>query len=279
MPDGSVINWDESLYLRIQVKKACLAQQAFATIDVGGIPQSVRQGLLSQFSAYRKRQRDTEGLDDDEYVNVVISVGYDIGGTQTVSPIFHGQVALVEPLSGPPNALIRATCYTNQVDRTKYTTGIAPATSTLRAFCIWAAQQMGLSADIQTSYDDMVIENPGRKVFVVNQLLLEIQRFDRQNIIAYIDDNTLIVRDTNKLLSPSEVYDIYRIIEQPSWSEWGVNFSMLFDNRVRLATGVHLHSVTNPSVNDSDLIVMQIEYVMASRSNEFTMKIETAPAA
>lgn len=279
MPDTSVITWTELMYLRVQVKKACLAQQAYSTIDVGGLTQSLRQGLLTQFSAYRKRQRDTEGLVDDQYVNVVISAGYSVDGVEAVAPIFHGQVALVEPISNPPNAIIRLTCYTNQIDRTKYITGVAPASTTLKSFCQWAADQMGVAVDVKTSYDNMVIENPGRKVFVVNQLLLEIQRFDRQNIIAYIDDNTLIVRDTNALLTAADVYNLSIFIGQPSWNEWGIDFTILFDPRVRLATGVQLASTTNPSVNEANLVVMQIEYTLASRSAEFIAKISTSPAA
>lgn len=275
---GDVVTLDENLYLRVKVTKYMFAVQSQAIIDVGGLSQDLRQQLMSQFTAYAKRQRDRGEVNDD-YINVDIQAGYiEATGQQRLTPIFHGQVVLCDITSGPPNMILRMTCYTNQIDKTK-DLEIAPDQLTFKAYCMWAAEKMGLNADVSTSMDDTIIYNPGRTVYTVAALVADIQRYDRQNIAAWIDDKTLFVRDTNKVVSPGTVIQVRQFVGVPSWTEWGIDFTTMFNAELRLARAVRLNSVLNPEVNRSDLIIGKIEYDLATRSDNFFMRVGCAPSA
>lgn len=219
---STTVELNEDLELNVRVRKATLSLQSKATVDVGGLSQSLRQGLLSQFTAYRKRLRDNAGISADDYIDVVVSAGYQLAdGTQTLTPIFHGQVTLVEPLGAPPDSTVRLTAYTNQVDRTTYVTNPPTSGITFKAFCQWSAQQMNLTLNMSTSIDDKIIYNPAAGTYIVAGLLPWIQSYDRQNIGAWIDDDTLYVRDIGKVISASGSYVYDTFVGPPMWTEWG----------------------------------------------------------
>lgn len=271
---------DEELYLSVRVKKATLSLQSKATIDVGGLSQSLRKGLLSQFTAFRKRLKDTEGVNADDYLDVVILAGYeDASGVQTISPIFHGQVVLVEPMGLPPDITVRITAYTNQVDRTTYVTEQPPSAVTFKAFCTWCAGKMNLTPNISTSIDNTIIYNPAARTYIVAGLLPWIQAYDRQSIAAWIDDDTLYVRDIGSVVNKDSVIRYDTFVGPPMWTEWGINFRTMFDSRLTLASAAKAISKTNPSIADYDLIVMQLEYDLSSRADPFCINVTTAPSA
>lgn len=275
---GDIVTLDENLYMRVKVTKQTFAIQSQAIIDVGGLSQDLRQQLMSQFTAYAKRQRDRGEVNDD-YINVDIQAGYiEATGQERLTPIFSGQVTLCDLTSAPPNMILRMTCYTNQIDKTR-DLEIAPDQLTFKAYCVWAAGQMGLNADVSTSIDDKIIYNPGRTVYTVAALVADIQRYDRQNVAAWIDDKTLFVRDTNKVVSPGTVIQVRQFVGVPSWVEWGIDFTTMFNAEIRLARAVRLNSKLNPSVNSADLIVCRLEYELATRSDQFYMRVGTAPSA
>lgn len=278
LPSGDVV-WDESLMLAVKVTKAALAIQSKATIDVGGLSQNSREALLTQFTAWAKRQREQGDTGDlDNFVDVEISAGYLDNGVSTLAPIFVGQVVLCEPLSGPPNVVVRVTCYTKQINRAQFLL-TAPERCTFKQYCEWAAQQMGLKAEVNTSIDETIVENPGRTIYSVAALLPDIQRYDRQNIAAFIDNDTMYVLDIGEVAKASTVVNVDQFVGTPLWSEWGVDFTTMFNPLIRLAHGVQLNSKLNPAVNQAALVVMKIEYNLQSRNNPFTMACETAPSA
>lgn len=271
---------NEDLYLAIRVKKAALSLQSKATIDVGGLSQSLRQGLITQFTAYRKRLKDNEGLNRDDYLDISIQAGYeDAAGVQTLTPVFHGQVTLVEPMGAPPDITVRITAYTNQVDRTTYVTEQPPSPVTFKAFCKWCADQMKITANVDTSIDDTQLYNPAARTYIVAGLLPWIQAYDRQNIAAWIDDDTLFVRDIGKVVNSSSVITYEQFVGAPLWTEWGVNFRIMFDQRMKLASAAKAKSKLNPSMSTLDLIVMQLEYDLNTRSDSFCINVTTAPSA
>ena len=278
LPSGDV-TWDESLSLNVRITKAALSIQAKATVDVGGLSQQSRQALLTQFTAYAKRQRENGDTGDAEnVVPIEISAGYQDGLLNTLAPIFHGQVTLCEPLSGPPNVVIRIAAFTQQIEKSKLL-AVAPDRLTFKQYCEWAAKQMGLKADVQTSMDEVVVENPGRTVYNVAALLPDIQRYDRQNIAAFVDDDTLFVLDIGKVAQASELVMIDQFVGTPIWTEWGVEFTTMFNPQLKLAHPIQLKSILNPSVNTAALIAMRLDYNLTSRQNAFTISVQSSPSA
>lgn len=278
--ESGAITLTEALSMNIRIKKATLSLQSRAVLEVFGLSQSLRQGLLTQFTAYKTRLKTSEGVNSDDYLNVTISAGYeDYQGNQTITPIFDGQIVLVEPNGAPPEMSVKITAYTNQVDRTTYVTGQPPSPITFKNFAIWCANQMGIGYNIDTSIDSKEIYNPAAGTYIVASLLPWLQAYDRQNIAAWIDNKTLFVRDINKVVNESSVIKYTNFVGSPMWTDWGVNFRIMFDSQISLASGVNITSKLNPSMSTSDLIVMQLEYDLTSRDDSFCINVSTAPSA
>lgn len=274
------ITLDENLNLRVRIRKAALAIQSKATIDVGGLSQSLRQGLLTQFTAFRKRLKEQSGVNKDDYLDVVIQAGYEeASGNKTLTPIFHGQITLVDPDSPPPDISVRITAFTNQVDRTTYVSTQPPSPISFKAFCTWCAGQMNVTPNVSTSIDNKTLYNPAARTYIVAGLLPWIQAYDRQNIAAWIDDDTLYVRDIGDVVTENQVVSYGTFVGSPMWTEWGIDFRIMFDARIKLASGCKVNSILNPTMSTSDLVVMQLEYDLSSRDDPFCVNVTTAPSA
>lgn len=279
-PSGQKMIWDETLDLRVRISKAALALQSSATFDVGLLSNQSRQDILSNFTAYAKRLRERgEANDPDNFVNVRVEAGHIVDGTGEPSPIFTGQIALSEIVSTSPNMMIRATAYTHQIDKSAWVQR-APNRMTFKAYAEWCAQQMGLRADVQTSIDDQIVDNPGATQYTISALLLDLQNYSRQTVAAFIDDGTLFVLDIGKVAAASSVVKVDQFVGSPPiWNEWGVEFACLFNNKIKLATPLEIVSKTNPAIRGTGHIAMKIDYDLTTRQDPFNMKVYTSPSA
>lgn len=280
IPDGNSYTLDERLMLRVRVKKAALSIQNKAVIEVGGMTEQVREFLLSNFTAFNKRLRE-QGMIEANYVNVTIQAGFAENGKENLYLVYKGQVVVSELSSPPPNITIRITCYTQQIDRTKFQTLPAPSPITFEEFCKYAAKQMGLGDNVivDTSINQQILINPGRTAYVVAALLPEIQNYARNSIAAYIDDDQLIVKDKDKILDRDNIQTIKEFLSPPTWNEWGADFSCMYSPDIRLAQGIKFQSVLNPSLNDTTFVILQLEYDLGSRDDVFSVTGSVAPAA
>ncbi len=281
MPGGPV-KLASDINLRIRIQKAALAIQNKATIEVVGLDTSTREQLLSQFTAWNQRQV-ASGQASQKWVDVEIKAGWD-GSTPTDSQppatVFKGQVVLCEPTSSPPNIGVRLTCFTKQLDRSSFVSSPAPDQTTYRGYVEWAAGQMGFGDKFicDTSFNDVVIQNPARSIFVTSAILVDIQDMYKPAVAAYIDDDMLIVKDRNKILNPSQIANISEFIGTPGWTEWGVSFTTLFDQSIRLARGATLKSVMNAGVNGT-YVILELDYNLTSRDGPFYVTATASPPA
>lgn len=290
LPNGDVII-DESLKVNIRIHKAALAIQNKATIDVVGLSTALRVQLLSQFTAWHKRQVET-GQASQDWINVQIEAGYassnsglvnssaGASSTNNTSIIFIGQIVLCEPTSAPPNIGVRITAYSRQIDKTTYISSPAPAQTTFYQYVQWAAQQMGFGSNFicDTSYNDVQILNPARSILTTGALLIDIQNMYRPDVAAFIDDNQLIVKDRTKIIDSSEISNVTQFIGTPMWTEWGVNFACLFDPTIKLAGAANITSIMNPGVNGT-YVILELEYDITSRDTPFYVRVGASPPA
>lgn len=282
MPSGDVV-LDESLSLHVRVFKAALAVQARATIDVVGMSQNLRQQLLTQFTAWNKRLVTT-GQASQNYIALTIEAGYKANSdfqAQSVV-IFKGEVVLVDPAGPPPNIATRITSFTRQVDRTQFISNPGPIQTTYKNYVLWAAQQMGFDSDhviCDTSQNDTVITNPASSIYVNSSLLIDIQDMYKGNVVAFVDDDMLIVKDRDKAINPSDVETINEFVGvPPTWNEWGVDFTTMFNPTIKLAGATAIVSKMNPGTNGT-YVIHTLEYDLASRGNPFYVKASGAPPA
>lgn len=280
LPTGNVV-LNESLDIRIKVKKDALAIQNSCTIDVFNLSQSLRTSLLSQFTAWNKRNVEAgrQGY-TAAYINCTIQAGYlnSSSVSNTTTTVFKGQIVLVAPVSGPPNIGVRIECYSQQLSKLEYITEPAPTQTTFKQYVAWAADQMGISFQCNTSYDNQIITNPSAQTMVVGALLVDIQNAYRPNVAAFIDNDVLYVKDINKVIDSSQVVTINEFIGTPMWTEWGVEYTSLFDPQIQLAGASTLNSKMNPSLNQT-FVNTSLEYDLCSRETPYYVKVTASPSA
>ncbi|USN16319.1 hypothetical protein PLUTO_00030 [Luteibacter phage vB_LflM-Pluto] len=286
LPSGEVV-LDQSLDLRVRVHKAALAIQSRATIEALGLTTSLREKLISQFTAWHKRQVET-GQATQDWINIQIEAGYENtettaaagSGTQTTAVIFVGQVVNCEPSSSPPNIGVRIVCYSRQIDKTAFISTPAPAQTTYYNYVKWAAEQMGFGNNFicETSFNDVVIENPARSIIVVGALLIDIQNMYRPAVAAFVDNNQLIVKDQASIINKGATSNLTEFVGTPFWTEWGVQFTVLFDSTLKLAQAAALTSKMNPGINNT-YVVTELDYDLASRTTPFYVTGNASPPA
>lgn len=284
LPNGDVV-LDESLALRVSIRKAALSIQNMATVEVMGMSTSLRVQLLSQFTAWHKRQVSTGQVPQD-WISIKIEAGYYKSGSSSAqassqaSTIFVGQVATVDPVSAPPNIGVRICCFTRQIDKTAYLTQMAPTNTTYYNLVAFAAKQMGFGSNFicQTSYNNKIITNAFRTIYTQGALLMGIQDLYRPNVAAFIDDDQLIVKDRNAIINPADIPQVTEFIGTPDWNEWGVSWQSLMDTSIKLAGAANLTSLMNPGINGK-YVITEIEYQLTSRDEPFYLKAMASPPA
>jgi hypothetical protein len=282
MPSG-MVTLDQTLDLRVRARKDALAIQSTCEITVADLSQNLREFLLSHFSAWNKRQYE-QGQATVPYIPVTVVAGYastsSNGTQQNTTTIFSGQVALCSPEGSLPNLATKITCYTQQLSKVNWITpNTFPASTTFKNYVTLAAQAMGLQLNCQTSHDDDTITNPGASIYNVGSLLIDIQGYYRPNVVAYVDNGTLFVRDASALITTANTVTISEFVNTPQWDEWGAEFETLFNPQLVLSCGAQLQSVLNPSLNDFAYVVYSLEYDLTSRDTPFYVKACGSPAA
>ena len=285
LPGGDVV-LDEGLMLRVSIQKAALAIQNSATVEVYGMTTSLRLKLISQFTAWHKRQVST-GQAPQDWIAVKIEAGYadaqSVSGgaaTSRTALVFVGHVVNVDPTAPPPNIGVRIKCYTRQIDKTAFLTQAAPTSTTYHNLVKFAAQQMGFGDNFvcNTSFNDRVVTNAFRTIYTQGALLLGIQDLYRPNVAAFIDNDKLIVKDRNAIIDPAAVANVTEFIGTPMWNEWGVSWQTLMDPTIQLAGAAQLTSLMNPGVN-GNYVITELRYQLSSREGPFYVTAMGSPPA
>jgi hypothetical protein len=283
MPQGP-ITLDETLDLKVKINKAALAAQQKCTITVSDLSASFRASLLSQFTLWNKRniEQGTAATTQQAFVPVQVQAGYQTANGNNLTTIFIGQISLANPLKSLPNMAVEITAFTYQLSKLQWVVQIppkAPATMTFKAYAQWVADKFGVQLNCSTSYDNNVITNPGATVQTVDALLLDVQNYYRPNVVAYIDNNVMYVRDVNKTVTSANTATLDEFIDMPLWTEWGVRFRCLFDPSIMLGGGAQLKSIMNPQLNQTAYVIFLLEYDLSSREDAFYVTTEAAPPA
>ena len=279
MPGGDVVLTNE-LHMRIRIRKASLALQNRATVEISNLTTTLREQLLSQFSAFQRNQREQGTAANYQWIPVLIEAGYTQGGVVKTSVIFKGQVVLVDPISGPPNISVRITCYTRQLDRTTFVSSTPPSNVTYEKYVEWAAQQMGFGKSFicDTSYNNLKVVNPSGSLLTQAAILLDIQDMYKPDVAAFVDDDFLYVKDRNRIVNVDNISNIKEFVGTPQWTQWGVEFTTLFDQSIRLAQAATLTSVMNPSLNGT-YVVMELAYDLDTREGPYYVTANGSPPA
>ncbi|HEM9000903.1 TPA: hypothetical protein U2T46_002977 [Burkholderia cenocepacia] len=282
---------DETLDISVRSHKDALSTQSKATIEVANLSKSVREKLLSNNNAYAKRKRQ-EGQLPGTAIDVEVKAGYaEPAGAgpvlnrqkgEPLSTVFTGQIALVDPIDGPPDTRVRITCYTRQIDKSAWIQRTPPSVGTYRDFVLYVNRELGLPSDpIVDSVlsEQQAPQNFMQSVIRKDALVATLAAVDSNRVTAYIDDDRLVFKDIFKVLDVENRPTLTEFIGMPMWSEWGVRFTHMFDASIKIGGGAILRSAMNPQVNGSDYVVASIDYDLTSRKGPFYVSASVMPAA
>lgn len=273
MPGGLLV-LDESLEMSIIVRKECLRAQTVCEINVVNLTTTMR-AKLTEFTAWNKRLAQT-GSEHLAYINVKVEAGYNEGGTITV---FTGQVVAARLTSPPPSLGVSIQCASRQIDKLK-DTPYPPPTDTFKQYVIWAAKEMGVAWDCQTSYDDAVTPGLFATAYTVDALLWALQSAFRPFVVAYVDNDRLVVRDLNKALDSERIVYLEEFIGAPLWTDYGATFRAMFDHRVHLGGLVNIASKLTPGLANAEAwLVYSIDYELTTREQPFYISCAVYPPA
>jgi hypothetical protein len=277
MDSGDVV-LDESLDLHVRIRKDALSIQNRCTIEVKNLTQTLRAQLLSQFTAYNLRHILTGETPQKNYAPVTVELGYATSNGPKTFPAFSGQVVMATMTSAPPSIGMSIECFANQELKLTFVT-TPPTRATFKQYCEWAGDQMGVSHVIcETQYNDRVIFRPSGSTEMVSALLVDIQTMFRPRVAAYIDNNVLVVKDLNKVVTKSSYVEVNEFIGVPIWTDYGVEFVSLVDPQILLDNVATLTSKMNPGINGK-YVIGSLEYDCASRQAPFYVKAGAAPPA
>ncbi len=276
--------FDETTEMNVSVTKDCLSMRPTATIELFNLTTAKRAQLFTQFTEWNLRMIQT-GLGDpppDNFLNSVkIEAGYVGKNGESVGVIYIGEIVTANLTSSPPSIGMQINCAARQIDRSKNSSAPDPK-MTFKQYVKWAAKEMGISnTDCETTHDNETVQGMFDSVHDVASLIWEIQAAYRPLVVAYIDNNVLTVRESNKpLRSETAIITVDEFIGVPSMTSYGVVFQSLFDQKIHLGGLVRLNSKMNPSIsNDTKWLVFKLEYTLSTRNTPFYLKADVYPAA
>ncbi len=281
MANGEKVVFGHTLAFIVKIHKDALSPQNRCTIDIYNLTKTRREQLLSQFTAWNKRNVNTTNIvkgrsgegtpnfQGNPYINVTIEAGY-IGtnGTNTTAVVFIGQVVEVTVARLPPDLGVSIECYTRQLDKLNRRTNRPPPNATFLEYAQWVGRQMDVPVVCETKVNDSKDWRHSAATQWVNNLIIDLQNSYMPDVVAFFENGTLIVRDLDRVITTAEIVEVDEFIGTPMYTEYGMQFKALFNPRITLVSAVRLKSLMNPSLN-GDYILQSIDYELASRDLAF----------
>lgn len=271
-----VIEYGEGFEVSFSASKNVFSYQNYGRVEIRNIKASVRAEMLSQFNQFRQRTLRTPFLPVD-----ILAGRESYGG----SACYMGNVIKCSLLP-PPDIGVVIEVATNQIDKTKWVTYWPKAPVTYGSLCRWAADQLDLVPEIHlpTELDNAPVRNfLGGNQGVLEALPVYIQRYYPDQVVAFIDDKSLVVKPIEEVVPSLGVVELgygtqLPFIGIPEWTEFGIKGKVLFTPSIRLGCGVKARSIMNPTI-DGDYVVGKLDYELTSRQTPFYVGFTAYPAA
>lgn len=246
------INWYEGLRIKASGTKYANPLQNECQVTIGGLKASVRDYLLSETSPYNSNRTPKR---------LIVEAGRISTG---LFRIFTGDILSAEP-GPPPEVEITLKAKTQSAQSGNIVAIAGAAISKLSGISRRVADEMKLGLDFQAL--DRNIGNfsfSGAAIKLVNQLQ------ETGNVRAFIDDESLIVKDYDKALSGRlKILNMNSgMVGIPKQTEKGVDVTFLIDSESLLGGMLRLESRFNKAIN-GDYVIDQLKFDIASHDDPF----------
>lgn len=250
---GERLQWYEGLRISAGGKKYANPLQNECQIAITGLNTETRDYLLTETSPYNKNK---------QVRRIYLEVGRINSG---LFSLFIGDIVSAE-IDSPPDVTVTLSAKTSHHCSGKIISSSGGAIQKLSEIALAIANDCGVKLDFQAT--DKNIAN----WYYCGSALHQIERLQESgNVKAFIDDDTLFVKDDDKALKSR-----FRILNMnsgmigiPKATESGLTVSHLIDSTSELGGMLRLDSKLNTSLN-GDYIIEQLEFKVASHDADFT---------
>jgi hypothetical protein len=246
------IQYYEGLRVKVNGTKYANPTQNDCTVVISGLATDTRNYILTETSPFN---------DNRTPKRIIVEVGRVSTG---LFKLFVGDIVSSEP-SAPPDLDITIKAKTQNAQAGNVIAGSGGANSRLSALSSKVASDLGLALDFQAQ--DKNIGNyahNGAALKQVNKLQ------EMGGVVAYIDDDRLVVKDAGKPLSGR-----VRILSKdtgmvgiPKATEKGVKVQFLIDPDTVLGGALRIQSKLNPALN-GDYLITQLAFDAQSHETPF----------
>lgn len=249
--NGQLVTFKD-LFITASGTKYANANQNECEVQIANLDTDTRNYLITATSPFNPNNTP---------VTFYLSAGRKSTG---LSQIYVGNIASSE-ISQPPDLKLTLKTVTGHDKRVKITVMTQPGNAKLSEITKQTAANLGVKSNFQAT--DKNISNysySGGSLDQVSAL------GSTGSVDAYIDDETLVVKDSNlpvrgEIINLSEdtgMIGIPQIIEQ------GIQVTYLLDNKTQLGSLISLTSLLNPGIN-GQYIIYKLGFNIATRERPF----------
>lgn len=250
--NGQTITYDQSFYIVATGTKYANPNLGECQVQIDNIDEKTRNFLLTETSPLKVPRSPKL---------VTLDVGRESYGTFR---LFQGDVLASAPTQPPDigltlRSLTLGFMLGNPVILTQ------PATSNLSVISGQVAAQLGVTLDFRAT--DKQIDSYS----FTGGALKQIQKLeDAGNVLAFIDNDTLVVMDNTGQRNPAAalVNSSTGMVGVPEVTETGVRVKQLINNQIRVGDAIQIESVINPAAN-GEYIIFRLLFQITSRDTPF----------
>lgn len=251
------IKWYEGLDIVASGSKGATDTQNTCDVTISNLSKDVRNYILTETSPFNKNRTPKK---------LIVEAGRVSTGTARV---FVGNITKSSPTQ-PPDIGLDLTAQTGAFKKGEVVARAGAAREKLSTIAGRVASD--LEAKLVFEAQDKDIANysfSGATLRQINVLA------ETGNVDAYLDDETLVVKDRNKpLRNRIKIIDnTTGMIGIPEATEKGVSVEILFDLETELGNAIDLTSELNPSLN-GDYTIYKVDFELASRDTPWYYTLE-----
>lgn len=257
--NGQLKTYSSPFAITINGTKYANALQNEAEITLENLDRTTQDYLLTETSPYNSNRTPK---------TVIVEAGRVSYGTAV---IYRGNIVTAS-VSQPPDIGVTLRCLTGNFVKGSVISRSQPGQTTLSQITAAIAQDQGTLHSFQAT--DKNIGNYQFSGATSDQIAL-LNTYG--NINAFIDDNTLYVKDAMVPLT-----GVVRILNAetgmigiPEFTEWGIKVKFFIDNRTALGGALQITSVQYPAVNGT-YVIYKLSFQIASRDTPFYYIAEAA---
>jgi hypothetical protein len=249
--DGLIKTYD-GLAITASGIKYANGNQNEAEISIANLDKATRDYILTETSPFNKNRTPKR---------VILDVGRKSYGT---SRIFVGDIT-ASNISQPPDITLTLKALTADFQKGNVLARSEGPQTDLSLIAQNVAADLGLTLDFQAQ---------NRKIANYSFTGGALKQVDKLGeafgVVAYVDDNQLIVKDLNApLRGRVRILTLETgMIGVPELTEQGVKVKFLIDNQTTLGSGLQITSVMNPAANGL-WTIYKLGFELASRDTPF----------